>query len=166
MKIYIVRHLRASEATSRKASTETGIFVSRLRWTKFAQGPLHTPSNKPFLWKSDQHIQYVFESIDRSDWAMATPVQRSRVIRLYRSSLKNMLDWVVRRDLFYDEVRLSVFDSIFLTLFTLCAYLCACVCHCMCVRVRAYVLLFDSMLPLGADCRPRNCVHDLMKTRI
>ena len=36
---------------------------------------------------------------------MATPVQRLRAIHLYRHSLKNMLSWAVRREVFYVEVR-------------------------------------------------------------
>ena len=37
--------------------------------------------------------------------AMATAVQRLRAIHLYRHSLKNMLSWAVRREVFYVEVR-------------------------------------------------------------
>lgn len=36
---------------------------------------------------------------------MATALQRTRAIRLYRHSLKNMLSWAVRREVFYEEVR-------------------------------------------------------------
>lgn len=36
---------------------------------------------------------------------MATAVQRLRAIHLYRHSLKNMLSWAVRREVFYVEVR-------------------------------------------------------------
>lgn len=36
---------------------------------------------------------------------MATAVQRLRAIHLYRHSLKNMLSWAVRREVFYEEVR-------------------------------------------------------------
>jgi hypothetical protein len=35
---------------------------------------------------------------------MATPLQRTRVLRLYRNSLKNVLSWAVRREVFYAEV--------------------------------------------------------------
>ncbi|KAL4444703.1 hypothetical protein ABPG77_002520 [Micractinium sp. CCAP 211/92] len=34
---------------------------------------------------------------------MATAVQRLRAIHLYRHSLKNMLSWAVRREVFYVE---------------------------------------------------------------
>lgn len=36
---------------------------------------------------------------------MASAVQRLRAIHLYRHSLKNMLSWAVRREVFYAEVR-------------------------------------------------------------
>jgi hypothetical protein len=36
---------------------------------------------------------------------MATAVQRLRAMRLYRTSLKEMLSWAVRREVFYVEVR-------------------------------------------------------------
>jgi hypothetical protein len=39
---------------------------------------------------------------------MATPVQRLRAMHLYRNSLKQMLSWAVRREVFYVEVRLGV----------------------------------------------------------
>ncbi len=32
-------------------------------------------------------------------------VQQEQVKRLYRHSLKNMLSWAIRRDIFYQEVR-------------------------------------------------------------
>jgi len=35
---------------------------------------------------------------------MATAVQKLRAIHLYRHSLKNMLSWAVRREVFYAEV--------------------------------------------------------------
>ena len=36
---------------------------------------------------------------------MASAVQRLRAMRLYRTSLKEMLSWAVRREVFYVEVR-------------------------------------------------------------
>ena len=36
--------------------------------------------------------------------AMASPLQKLRVMHLYRHSLKNMLSWAVARNLFYVEV--------------------------------------------------------------
>lgn len=38
---------------------------------------------------------------------MATPVQRLRAIQLYRNSLKTMLSWAVRREVFWVEVRVD-----------------------------------------------------------
>ena len=37
---------------------------------------------------------------------MATPLQRLRTMHLYRQSLKNMLSWAARREIFYVEVGL------------------------------------------------------------
>jgi NADH dehydrogenase (ubiquinone) 1 beta subcomplex subunit 9 len=35
---------------------------------------------------------------------MASALQKTRAIHLYRHSLKNMLSWAIRREIFYEEV--------------------------------------------------------------
>ena len=37
---------------------------------------------------------------------MASPAQRLRAMHLYRHSLKNVISWAVRREIFWEEVRL------------------------------------------------------------
>ena len=36
---------------------------------------------------------------------MATALQRQRAMHLYRHSLKAIISWAVRREIFYEEVR-------------------------------------------------------------
>lgn len=36
---------------------------------------------------------------------MATPVQKARILALYKNSMKTLLDWAVSRDVFYVQVR-------------------------------------------------------------
>lgn len=43
---------------------------------------------------------------------MATALQQQRVMHLYRHSLKTIINWAVRRELFYEEVRPRVTSNI------------------------------------------------------